>query len=207
MARYTGPRCRLSRREGMDLMLTSRTRPLDSKCKLDAPPGQHGGRRQRRMSDYALQLREKQKLRRIYGVLERQFRNYYRRAASQRGATGENLLRLLECRLDNVVYRMGFGSTRAEARQLVNHKSVMVNGCCVNIPSYQVAVSDVVSIRERAHKQQRIQDSLALTEQYGFPGWVEVDSAKMEGVLKAVPDREDLPPDINEQLVVELYSK
>ena len=207
MARYTGPRCRLSRREGMDLMLTSRTRPLDSKCKLDAPPGQHGARRQRRMSDYALQLREKQKLRRIYGVLERQFRNYYKRAARQRGATGDNLLRLLECRLDNVVYRMGFGSTRAESRQLVNHKSVMVNGSCVNIPSYQVSVSDVVSIREKAHKQQRIQDSLALTEQYGFPGWVEVDTAKMEGVLKTVPDREDLPPDINEQLVVELYSK
>ena len=207
MARYTGPRCRLSRREGMDLMLTSRTRPLDSKCKLDAPPGQHGTRRQRRMSDYALQLREKQKLRRIYGVLERQFRNYYKKAAGQRGATGENLLRLLECRLDNVVYRMGFGSTRAEARQLVNHKSVMVNGSCVSIPSYQVVVSDVVSIREKASKQQRIQDSLALTEQYGFPAWVEVDSGKMEGVLKAVPDREDLPPDINEQLVVELYSK
>ena len=207
MARYTGPRCRLSRREGMDLMLTSRTRPLDSKCKLDAPPGQHGARRQRRMSDYALQLREKQKLRRIYGVLERQFRNYYKKAASQRGATGENLLRLLECRLDNVVYRMGFGSTRAEARQLVNHKSVMVNGSCVSIPSYQVVVSDVVSVREKASKQQRIQDSLALTEQYGFPAWVEVDSGKMEGVLKAVPDREDLPPDINEQLVVELYSK
>ena len=207
MARYTGPRCRLSRREGMDLMLTSRTRPLDSKCKLDAPPGQHGVRRQRRMSDYALQLREKQKLRRIYGVLERQFRNYYKEAARRRGATGENLLRLLECRLDNIVYRMGFGSTRAESRQLVNHKSVMVNGRCVNIPSYQVSLSDVVSIREKARKQQRIQDSIALTEQYGFPGWVEVDVEKMEGVLKSLPDREDLPPDINEQLVVELYSK
>ena len=207
MARYTGPRCRLSRREGMDLMLTSRTRPLDSKCKLDAPPGQHGVRRQRRMSDYALQLREKQKLRRIYGVLERQFRNYYKEAARRRGATGENLLRLLECRLDNIVYRMGFGSTRAESRQLVNHKSVMVNGRCVNIPSYQVSLSDVVSIREKARKQQRIQDSVALTEQYGFPGWVEVDVEKMEGVLKSLPDREDLPPDINEQLVVELYSK
>ena len=207
MARYTGPRCRLSRREGMDLMLTSRTRPLDSKCKLDAPPGQHGGRRQRRMSDYALQLREKQKLRRIYGVLERQFRNYYKRAARQRGATGENLLRLLECRLDNVVYRMGFGATRAESRQLVNHKAIMVNGRCVNIASYQVGLSDVVSIREKARPQQRIQDSLALTEQYGFPAWVDVDPAKMEGVLKALPDREDLPPDVNEQLVVELYSK
>ena len=207
MARYTGPRCRLSRREGMDLMLTSRTRPLDSKCKLDTPPGQHGARRQRRMSDYAMQLREKQKLRRIYGVLERQFRNCYKEAARQKGATGENLLRLLECRLDNVVYRMGFGSTRAESRQLVSHKSVMVNGRCVDIPSYQVGLSDVVSVREKARKQQRIQDSLTLTEQYGFPSWVEVDVAKMEGVLKAMPEREDLPPDINEQLVVELYSK
>lgn len=207
MARYTGPRCRLSRREGMDLMLTSRTRPLDSKCKLDAPPGQHGARRQRRMSDYALQLREKQKLRRMYGVLERQFQNYYKRAARRKGATGENLLRLLECRLDNIVYRMGFGSTRAEARQLVSHKSMMVNGRCVNIPSYQIALSDVVTVREKARKQQRIQDSLALTEQYGFPGWVEVDADKMEGILKSLPEREDLPPDINEQLVVELYSK
>ena len=207
MARYTGPRCRLSRREGMDLMLTSRTRSLDSKCKLDAPPGQHGARRQRRSSDYALQLREKQKLRRMYGVLERQFQNYYKEAARRKGATGENLLRLLECRLDNIVYRMGFGSTRAESRQLVSHKSVMVNGRCVNIPSYQVALSDVVTIREKSRKQQRIQDSLSLTEQYGFPGWVEVDVEKMEGMLKSLPEREDLPPDINEQLVVELYSK
>jgi small subunit ribosomal protein S4 len=159
------------------------------------------------MSDYALQLREKQKLRRIYGVLERQFQNYYREAARQKGATGENLLRLLESRLDNVVYRMGFGSTRAESRQLVSHKSISVNGRCVNIPSYQVSVSDVVSIREKARKQQRILDSLTLTEQYGFPNWVEVDTAKGEGVLKAMPDREDLPPDLNEQLVVELYSK
>ena len=207
MARYTGPRCRLSRREGVDLMLTSRTRSLDSKCKLDAPPGQHGARRQRRMSDYALQLREKQKLRRIYGVLERQFHNYYKEAARQKGATGENLFRLLECRLDNVVYRMGFGATRAECRQLVNHRAVMVNGRCVDIPSYQVSMSDVVSIRDGARKQQRIQDSLALTEQYGFPGWLEVDTSKMEGVLKALPDRDDLPADVNEQLVVELYSK
>lgn len=207
MARYTGPRCRLSRREGMDLMLTSRTRALDSKCKLDAPPGQHGARRQRRMSDYALQLREKQKLRRIYGVLERQFRNYYKEAARRKGATGENLLRLLECRLDNIVYRMGFGATRAESRQLVGHKSVMVNGRCVNIPSYQVGLADVVTIREKARKQQRIQDTLSLTEQYGFPGWVEVDVGRMEGVLKSLPEREDLPSDVNEQLVVELYSK
>lgn len=207
MARYTGPRCRLSRREGIDLMLTSRTRPLDSKCKVDTPPGQHGTRRQRRLSDYAIQLREKQKLRRIYGVLERQFRKYYKIAARLKGATGENLLRLLECRLDNVVYRMGFASTRAEARQLVGHKAILVNGRCVNIPSFQVSLADVVSIREKARRQQRIQDSLTLAEQYGFPAWVEVDSAKMEGIFKAVPDREDLPPDVNEQLVVELYSK
>ncbi len=207
MARYTGPRCRLSRREGLDLMLTSRTRSLDSKCKLDAPPGQHGVRRQRRMSDYALQLREKQKLRRMYGVLERQFRGYYKEAARRKGATGENLLQLLECRLDNIVYRMGFGSTRAESRQLVSHKSVMVNGRCVNIPSYQVSLSDVVTIREKSRRQQRIQDSLGLTEQYGFPGWIEVDVEKMEGILKSLPVREDLAPDINEQLVVELYSK
>ena len=207
MARYTGPRCRLSRREGTDLMLTSRARPLDSKCKLDAPPGQHGVRRQRRVSDYALQLREKQKLRRMYGVLERQFRNYYKEAARQRGATGENLLQLLECRLDNVVYRMGFGSTRAESRQLVSHKTIMVNGRCVNIPSYQVRSEDVISVQEKARKQQRIQDSLALSEQYGFPGWIEVDTTKMEGIFKMVPEREDLSPDINEQLVVELYSK
>lgn len=207
MARYTGPRCRLSRREGIDLMLTSRTRPLDSKCKLDTPPGQHGQRRQRRLSDYALQLREKQKLRRMYGVLERQFHNYYKKAARQRGATGENLFRLLECRLDNIVFRMGFGATRAEARQLVNHRAVMVNGRCVDVPSYQVDVSDVVSIRDRARKQQRIQDSLTLMEQYGFPGWVEVDATKMQGTLRALPERDDLPADVNEQLVVELYSK
>ncbi|HEX9585533.1 MAG TPA: 30S ribosomal protein S4 [Gammaproteobacteria bacterium] len=207
MARYTGPTCRLSRREGTDLMLKGRARALDSKCKLDTPPGQHGARRARRMSDYALQLREKQKLRRIYGVLERQFRNYYKRAAQKKGATGENLLQLLECRLDNVVYRMGFGATRAESRQLVSHRAVTVNGRCVNIPSYQVKANDVIAIREKARKQARIQDALTITEQIGFPEWVEVDPTRMEGIFKAVPDREDLPPDINEQLVVELYSK
>jgi len=207
MARYTGPKCRLSRREGTDLMLKSRARALDSKCKLDTPPGQHGARRQRRMSDYALQLREKQKLRRIYGILERQFRNYYKRAAQKRGATGENLLKLLECRLDNVVYRMGFGATRAESRQLVSHRAISVNGRCVNIPSYQVKANDVITVREKAKKQARIQDALTIAEQIGFPEWVEVDSGKMEGLFKTVPDREDLPPDINEQLVVELYSK
>jgi len=207
MARYTGPKCRLSRREGTDLMLKSRARPLDSKCKLETPPGQHGARRQRRMSDYALQLREKQKLRRMYGVLEKQFRNYYAKAAQKKGATGENLLKALECRLDNVVYRMGFGATRAESRQLVSHKAVMVNGRSVNIPSYQIKPSDVVSISEKARKQARIQDSLTVAEQYGFPDWVDVDTGKMEGVFKAVPEREELPADVNEQLVVELYSK
>jgi len=207
MARYIGPKCKLSRREGTDLMLKSRARPLDSKCKLDTPPGQHGMRRQRRLSDYALQLREKQKLRRIYGILEKQFRNYYKEADRRKGPTGENLLKLLECRLDNVVYRMGFGATRAEARQLVSHKAIQVNGQCVNIPSYQVKPEDVVAVREKSRKQARIQDSLSVAEQIGFPDWVDVDSTKMEGTFKAVPDREELPPDINEQLVVELYSK
>ena len=197
----------MSRREGADLMLKSRARPLDSKCKLETPPGQHGARRQRRMSDYALQLREKQKLRRMYGVLEKQFRNYYAKAAQKKGATGENLLKALECRLDNVVYRMGFGATRAESRQLVSHKAVMVNGRCVNIPSYQIKPSDIIAIREKAKQQARIHDSLTVAEQYGFPDWVDVDVGKMEGVFKTVPEREELPPDVNEQLVVELYSK
>ena len=207
MAKYTGPRCKLSRREGVDLLLKSRARSLESKCKIDKPPGQHGGMRQRRLSDYALMLREKQKLRRIYGVLEKQFRRYYDEAARRKGSTGENLLQLLECRLDNVVYRMGFGVTRAECRQLVNHKAITVNGICVNIPSYQVSVSDVVAIREKAKKQVRIQDSLNVAEQYGFSDWVDVNATKMEGVFKAVPARSDLPADINEQLVVEYYSK
>ena len=207
MARYIGPKCKLSRREGTDLMLKSRARPLESKCKLETPPGQHGARRQRRLSDYALQLREKQKLRRIYGVLEKQFRNYYKEADRRKGPTGENLLKLLECRLDNVVYRMGFGATRSESRQLVSHKAVQVNGQCVNIASYQVKAADVVSIREKSRNQARIQDALTVAEQVGFPEWVDVDVSKMEGVFKSVPDREELPPDINEQLVVELYSK
>jgi len=174
---------------------------------LETPPGQHGARRQRRVSDYALQLREKQKLRRIYGILERQFHNYYLAAARQRGATGENLMRLLERRLDNVVFRMGFGVTRAESRQLVSHRAIEVNGRCVNIPSYLVKADDVVSVGEKSRNQARIQDSLTVAEQFGFPRWVEVDSSKMSGVFKALPDRDDLPPDINEQLVVELYSK
>jgi small subunit ribosomal protein S4 len=188
-------------------MLKSRARPLDSKCKLETPPGQHGARRQRRLSDYALQLREKQKLRRIYGVLEKQFRNYYTKAARKKGATGENLLKALECRLDNVVYRMGFGATRAESRQLVSHKAITVNGNCVNIASYQIKPSDIVAIREKSKAQARIQDSLTVAEQYGFPDWVDVNVGKMEGVFKTVPEREELAADVNEQLVVELYSK
>jgi small subunit ribosomal protein S4 len=168
----------------------------------------HGaGTRRPRQSDYGLQLREKQKLRRIYGVLERQFRNYYKEASRIKGSTGENLLQLLETRLDNVVYRMGFGSTRAEARQLVNHKSIMVNGKIVNIPSYVVSAEDVVSVRERSRKQARIAEALALAEQIGFPDWVDVNQTKFEGIFKAMPERGELPPDINEQLVVELYSK
>jgi small subunit ribosomal protein S4 len=207
MARYLGPKCKLSRRQGTDLFLKGRGRSLESKCQLDKPPGQHGDNRNRRMSDYATQLREKQKLRYIYGVLERQFRNYYKEAARRKGATGENLLQLLECRLDNVVYRMGFGSTRAEARQLVSHKAVMVNGRTVNIPSFSVKPSDVVTVREKARNQVRIQDALAVAEQLGFPEWIEVDTKKMEGVFKNVPERDDLPAEINESLVVELYSK
>jgi small subunit ribosomal protein S4 len=191
----------------MDLSLKSRTRPVESKCQLDKPPGQHGDNRNRRQSDYALQLREKQKLRYIYGILERQFRRYYDEAARRRGATGENLLQLLEGRLDNVVYRMGFGSTRTEARQLVSHKAIMVNGKLVNIPSYQVKPADLIAVRERARKQVRIQDALTLAEQYGFPEWVEVDPKKMQGKVKNRPERDDLPADINESLVVELYSK
>jgi small subunit ribosomal protein S4 len=186
--------------------LKSALRPLDSKCKLDQIPGQHGARRTR-LSDYALQLREKQKLRRIYGVLEKQFRNYYKAAASQKGSTGENLLSLLETRLDNVVYRSGFGTTRAEARQLVNHKAIMVNNKVVNIPSYQVKPNDVITVREKAKKQTRITDSINLAKTRGIADWISLDENKLEATFKNVPERTDLPPDINEQLVVELYSK
>ncbi len=207
MARYTGPKAKLSRREGTDLFLKSARRSLDSKCKLDSKPGQHGRTSGARTSDFGLQLREKQKVKRMYGILERQFRRYYAQAVSRRGNTGENLLKLLECRLDNVVYRMGFGSTRAEARQLVSHKAVSVNGQTVNIPSALVKPSDVVAIREKAKKQTRIQDSLNLADQGSLPSWVSVDSTKLEGVFKAVPDRADLSPDINESLIVELYSR
>jgi small subunit ribosomal protein S4 len=208
MAKYIGPKCKLMRREGADLSLKSSRRAVDTKCKIDNPPGMHGaGTRRPRQSDYGLQLREKQKLRRIYGILERQFRNYYKEASRIKGSTGENLLQLLETRLDNVVYRMGFGSTRAEARQLVSHKSIMVNGKIVNIPSYVVSAEDVISVRERSRKQARIAESLALAEQIGFPDWIDVDQTKFEGIFKAMPERGELPPDINEQLVVELYSK
>ena len=206
MARYLGPKCKLSRREGTDLFLKSGVRPLESKCKLDVPPGGPSQRRQR-LSDYGLQLREKQKLRRMYGVLERQFRNYYKKAAQRKGSTGENLLRLLEGRLDNVVYRMGFASTRAEARQLVSHKGIQVNGKVVNIPSLQLDAGDAVGVREKAKKQLRIQSAIEIAGQVGLPDWVEVDAKKMAGVIKALPDREDILPDINENLVVELYSK
>lgn len=206
MARYTGPKCKLARREGTDLFLKSARRSLDSKCKMKTPPGQHGAARTR-ISDYGSQLREKQKIRRIYGVLERQFRRYFAEAERRRGSTGEWLLQLLESRLDNVVYRMGFGSTRAEARQLVSHKAIAVNGRTVNIPSYQVRPGDMVSVREKAKKQVRIQEALGLAEQIGLPSWVEVDASKMEGVYKNMPDRSELSSDIKEHLVVELYSK
>jgi small subunit ribosomal protein S4 len=206
MARYTGPTCKLARREGTDLSLKSRARSLDTKCNLEKLPGQAGDRR-RRLSDYGGQLREKQKVRRIYGVMEKQFHNYYQKAASTKGATGENLLRLLERRLDNVVYRMGFGSTRAEARQLVSHKGILVNGKTVNIPSYLVSEDDRIEVREKAKKQVRVQNALALAEQYGFVDWIEVDTNALKGVFKRVPDRSDLPADINESLIVELYSK
>ena len=206
MARYTGPKLKLCRREGTDLLLKSGVRPIESKCKADTPPGQHGSRRTR-LSDYAVQLREKQKVRRSYGVLERQFRNYYKKADRQRGATGENLLRLLECRLDNVVYRMGFGSTRAEARQLVSHKAMAVNGKPVNIPSYHVRPDDVVSVRDKAKGQLRIKSALEVAAQRGVEEWVDVDADKLEGVFKRMPDRAELPAEINENLIVELYSK
>ena len=206
MARYTGPKCKLSRREGTDLFLKSGVRPLDSKCKAQVPPGGAPQRRPR-LSDYGLQLREKQKLRRMYGVLEKQFRNYYKAAAQQKGSTGENLLRLLEARLDNVVYRMGFASTRAEARQLVRHKAIEINESGVNIPSYQVQAGDVISVREKSRKQARIENAMSIASQVGRPDWVEVDETKMSGVFKAVPDRDEILPDINENLVVELSSK
>lgn len=206
MARYLGPKLKLSRREGTDLFLKSGVRAIDTKCKIDNAPYQHGARRGR-LSDYGVQLREKQKVRRIYGVLEKQFRNYYQEAARLKGNTGENLLQLLEGRLDNVVYRMGFGATRAEARQLVSHKAILVNGQVVNVPSYKVAANDVVSIREKAKNQARIKAALEVATQRELPTWVEVDNKKMEGTFKRLPERSDLSADINEHLIVELYSK
>jgi small subunit ribosomal protein S4 len=206
MARYLGPTCKLSRREGTDLYLKSGVRPLESKCKAENVPGQHGQRRGR-LSDYAVQLREKQKVRRMYGVLEKQFHNYYKKADRQKGAPGPNLLRLLERRLDNVVYRMGFGSTRAESRQLVSHKALLVNGRCINIPSYQVHEGDIISITEKSKNQLRIQGALAVAANRTPVEWVEIDGVKMEGLFKNYPDRSELPSEINENLIVEYYSK
>ena len=208
MARYIGPTCKLARREGVDLGLKSPARGLESKCKLAQVPGQHGASRRQRLSDYALQLREKQKVRRVYGILERQFRNYYKLAAKQKGATGENLLRLLECRLDNVVYRMGFAVTRAQARQMVSHKGIQVNGQPVNIPSYRVKPEDVVAVRDKAKKQLRVKEAVALSQEMDLvPAWIDIDAKKMEGVFKDYPERDELSADINENLIVELYSK
>ena len=207
MARYIGPKCKLARREGTDLFLKSARRSLDSKCKLETKPGQHGVKSGMRQSDYGNQLREKQKLRRTYGLLERQFRRYFVEAARRKGSTGTNLLQLLESRLDNVVYRMGLGSTRAEARQLVSHCSITVNGKVLNVASALVKAGDVVGVTEKGKGQLRIQDALQHAEKVGFPSWVEVDVKKMTGTFKGAPDRSEFGQDINESLVVELYSK
>ncbi len=207
MARYTGPKEKLARREGCDLDLKSAVRSFDSKCDAGKPPGQHGATSGARQSDYGQQLRAKQRAKRTYGVLERQFRIYFNRAAGMRGNVGEHLLEILERRLDNVVYRMGFGSTRAEARQLVSHCAVSVNGKKVNIPSYQVKPGDVIAIREKAKKQERIASSLKLAESVGFPDWVTVDTKKLEGTFKNVPARDEFAKDINESLIVEFYSR
>ena len=207
MARYIGPKAKLSRREGTDLFLKSARRSLDSKCKLDTKPGQHGVKSGARMSDYGNQLREKQKVKRMYGILEKQFRRYFAEAERRKGNTGDNLMQLLESRLDTVAYRMGFGSTRAESRQIVSHQALMVNGKVVNIPSYQVKPNDVISVREKAQKQARIIESLNLAEQLGFADWVSVDVKKMEGTFKRLPDRSEFAQDVNESLIIELYSR
>jgi small subunit ribosomal protein S4 len=207
MARYLGATCRVQRRLGTDLSLKSRVRELASKCKLATPPGMHGAKKSRRTTDHGVQLCEKQKFRYMYGVLEKQFRKYYTEAARRKGATGENLFQLLECRLDNVVYRLGFGCTRAEARQLVRHKAILVNDKIVNIPSCAVKAGDVITVREKSKTQVRVQDSLRLAEGAGFPEWVDVDVSVMKGTFKRIPDRSDLPTEFNEQLVVELYAK
>ncbi|MEO5695627.1 MAG: 30S ribosomal protein S4 [Burkholderiaceae bacterium] len=207
MARYLGPKGKLSRREGTDLFLKSARRPIGDKVKFDSKPGQHGRTSGSRTSDYGLQLREKQKVKRMYGILERQFRRYFAEAERRRGNTGANLLMLLESRLDNVVYRMGFGSTRAEARQLVSHKGITVNGAVVNIASFLVKAGDAVGVREKAKKQLRIVDSVKLAEGQGMPNWVTVDTSKLEGVFKKAPDRDEFGADIKEALIVELYSR
>ncbi|WP_310460631.1 30S ribosomal protein S4 [Sphaerotilus sp.] len=207
MARYLGPKAKLSRREGTDLFLKSARRSISDKSKFETKPGQHGRTSGSRTSDYGLQLREKQKVKRMYGVLEKQFRRYFAEAERRKGNTGATLLQLLESRLDNVVYRMGFGSTRAEARQMVSHKSITVNGQVVNIPSFSVKAGDVVSVREKAKKQLRIVDALKLADSIGLPAWVAVDQTKMEGTFKKAPDRDEFGAEINESLIVELYSR
>ncbi len=207
MARYLGPKAKLSRREGTDLFLKSARRAIGDKAKFDSKPGQHGRTSGARTSDYGLQLREKQKVKRMYGVLERQFRRYFEEADRRKGNTGANLLFLLESRLDNVVYRMGFGSTRAEARQLVSHKAITVNSQSVNIPSYLVKTGDVISVRDKSKKQNRVVEALQLAQQVGMPAWVEVSLDKAEGVFKKTPDRDQFAADINESLIVELYSR
>jgi small subunit ribosomal protein S4 len=207
VARYLGPKAKHSRREGTDLFLKSARRSIGDKAKFDSKPGQHGRTSGARTSDYGLQLREKQKVKRMYGVLERQFRRYFEEADRRRGNTGANLLFLLESRLDNVVYRMGFGSTRAEARQLVSHKAINVNGSSVNIPSYMVKAGDVIALREKSKKQNRVVEALQLAAQVGMPAWVEVNAEKAEGVFKSVPDRDQFAADVNESMIVELYSR
>lgn len=207
MARYLGPKAKLARREATDLLLKSVRRPISEKAKFDVKPGQHGRTSGQRMSDFGLQLREKQKVKRMYGVLERQFRRYFAEADRRRGNTGENLLMLLESRLDNVIFRMGFASTRAEARQLVSHKAILVNEKPVNIPSFVVKAGDVLAVREKSKKQIRVQEALQLAGQHGFPSWVEVNADKVEGTFKKAPDRDEFGLDINESLIVEMYSR
>lgn len=208
MAKYTGPTCKLARREGVDLYLKSGIRTIDSKCNLSQVPGTNKANARRgKLSEYGLQLREKQKVRRIYGILEKQFKLYYKKASSTKGSTGENILKLLECRLDNIVYRMGFATTRAEARQLVSHKAILVNNKAVNIPSYQVSQNDEISVREKAKSQNRIQLAVELSQQSGVEDWLDVDVKELKGIVKNIPTREDLSKDIKENLIVELYSK
>tara|TARA_B100001029_G_C14896119_1_gene358212 strand:- start:142 stop:765 length:624 start_codon:yes stop_codon:yes gene_type:complete len=207
VARYIGPKCKLSRREGRDLLLKSGIRSHDSKCKSETVPGQHGRTRRPRISDYGIQLREKQKVRRIYGVMEKQFKTYYKQAARKKGVTGDNLLQMLESRLDNVVYRMGFASTRAEARQLVSHKAILVNDKKVNIPSYQLNPGDNISLTNKAQSQSRVKQSLEIAKNREECDWVDVNEGLFSGIYKAIPERDSLDTDINENLIIELYSK